>query len=179
MPLWAPENPKAHQRAIVFVDGTNLLYRLQDAKIRLRSLAAIFTTFSEIAQGREITKLYFYTSYPTCDPLMKLHDPNAFEGIKLVLGQAVLLKDGNRKEKGVDALLVADLIYHAASRNCECAILVSTDTDFAHAIKRVDDFGCRSVVVSICADPPDRLAMNADRAVTITADQLVKVQLAT
>ena len=82
------------------------------------------------------------------------------------------------KEKGVDALLVADLIYHAAARNYEQAILISSDQDFAHALRRVEDFGCRTSVISIAADTPSVLKQAADRATVLETSLLVSEGMA-
>jgi uncharacterized LabA/DUF88 family protein len=101
-----------------------------------------------------------------------------FDATRIVLGNAVPTGDGNWKEKGVDALLVADLIYHAAVRNFDYAILVSSDADFAPALKRVEDFGCRTCVLSICASTPTSLRESADRHVEITKDSLIQLKLA-
>ena len=85
---------------------------------------------------------------------------------------------GTSKEKGVDALLVADLVYHAASHDVDYTVLVTTDTDFVHAIRRVEDFGCRTAVIGICGDVPARLKEQCDASFMITAEQLEEAGLA-
>jgi len=96
-----------------------------------------------------------------------------------VLGHGIPTPDGNIKEKAVDALLVTDLVYHAAARNYDYAVLVSTDTDFVHAIRRVEDFGCRTAVVGICSDIPERLIRHSDQHHTISRERLINANLAT
>lgn len=161
------------QRAMVFIDGTNLLYRLERAKLIVPRLSKLFTTLFFVTGGRELVRIYLYSIQKHIEAARQRHGAECFEEIRVVLGDGVPTSGGNVKEKGVDALLVADLIYHAASRNCDYAVLVSTDTDFAYAIKRVEDFGCRTAVAAVCAEPPDRLKQSSDRNFAITAEQIL------
>ncbi len=173
----SPPNLSQLQRTMLFVDGTNLLYRLRDEKLVVPSLSRLLTTFSFVAGGREVVRIYFYSIQQHIDSARLYHGIQFFDGVRVVLGDGIPTSGGNFKEKGVDALLVADLIYHAASRNCDAAVLVSTDTDFCHAIKRVEDFGCRTAVLGICAEPPERLKRNADISNVITKDNIVSSNL--
>ena len=152
--------PIEFQRAMVFVDGTNLFYRLAGVKLKLLSLRNLCHHY---CQGRQIVRIYLYTTKPHFEKAKRDYDDKAFEAIRVVFGDAVPTGDGNIKEKGVDALLVADLVYHAAARNYDYAVLVSTDADFAHALKRVEDFGCRTAVVSVCSSTPELLRNAADQ----------------
>src|SRR5438128_1052740 len=133
-------SPRRFQKAAVFVDGTNLFYRLEGAKLSLtQNLMHIFHQF---IAGRQLHRIYLYTTEPHLDRAKGFHGKNITENIRIVLGDAIPTKDGNVKEKGVDALLVADLVYHAAVKNFDYALVVSTDTDFVQALRRVEDFGC-------------------------------------
>lgn len=152
--------PMQFQRAMVFVDGTNLFYLLAGSKLKLRSLRNLCSNY---CQGRQIVRIYLCTTKPHFEKARRDHDNNAFEAIRVVFGDAVPTGDGNIKEKGVDALLVADLIYHAAAKNYDYAVLVNTDADFSHALKRVEDFGCRTAVVSVCSSTPELLRNAADQ----------------
>jgi hypothetical protein len=116
-------NPIAFQRAMVFVDGTNLLERLKAAKLRLLTLKKFC---HGIVGARQIVRIYFYTTEPYFEESRKRHDSHAFDGVRLVFGDLVPREGSTPKEKGVDALLVADLIYHAASKNFYHAYLLRT-----------------------------------------------------
>jgi len=151
--------PINFQKTMVFIDGTNLFYRLEAEKFKLKSLIGIGEYF---ARGRQLIRTYLYTSPPHYEKAKTVHGENVFREVRVVLGDALEKGDGNWKEKGVDALLVADLIYHAAVKNYDYAILISTDADFAKALKRVEDFGCRTAVVSICSTAPELLRLSAD-----------------
>jgi uncharacterized LabA/DUF88 family protein len=165
------------QRAMIFVDGTNLFYRLQAEKLIVPRIHDLFTQFACVAQMREIVRVYLYSVQERVDEALKIHGLSSLQGIRVVLGDGIRTSDGNVKEKGVDALLVADVVYHAASRNCDVAIIVSTDTDFTFAIKRVEDFGCRTAVGGICSEVPARLQQSSDRTFTLSASDILSAGL--
>lgn len=93
------------------------------------------------------------------------HKVDFLSGVSVQVGDTVLTGNGTPKEKSVDAMLVADLVYHAAVRNIDYAVLVSVDTDFVRAIKRVEDFGCKTAVVGVCASVPPRLQEATDEVI--------------
>lgn len=171
MPYYSPGAQAINfQRAMVFIDGTNLFHRLAAQKLRLKALANLGVHF---AQGRQVVRTYLYSSPPHLEKAKVFHGEAAFAGIRCVLGDAIPTGDGNVKEKGVDALLVADLVYHAAAKNYDYAILVSADGDFARSLKRVEDFGCRTAVISVCGSPPALLRDAADDLFEATEQVLV------
>lgn len=176
MAAWnRPPRPHNFQRAMVFVDGTNLIYRLAAAKVRLKR-------FSELVRdacgGRQLVRAYLYTSQPHHDRALAVHGPDVFDDLRIVLGDAVPTGDGNFREKGVDALLVADLVYHAAVKNYDYAVVFTADTDFARGLKRVEDFGCRTAIVSLSAEPPALLVQCADEVTEMSAADLIEANYA-
>lgn len=170
-----PYPPQAFQKAMAFVDGTSLFCRLQAEKIIVTSLLNILNV---LCVPRELLRAYVYTSQPHLDHALAIHGQNLLTGCRLVLGDAIPTGDGNFREKGVDALLVADLVYHAASRNCEIAFILTHDTDFCHALRRVEDFGCRTAVVALGVHAPERLKASCDRYVYVNRQELVNHEYA-
>jgi uncharacterized LabA/DUF88 family protein len=169
---YPPVRPIQFQRAMVFIDGTNLFYRLESAKLNLnQNLSRIITSFLD---RRQIVRIYLYTIEEHMNKAKGFHGNHITEEIRIVFGEGVPLKDGNVKEKGVDALLVADLVYHAAVRNYDYAFLVSADTDFVKALRRVEDFGCRTGVLGVCSDVPDRLREVCDEPKNCPEDMMLK-----
>lgn len=132
----APLPPEAFQRAMVFVDGTNLFYRLESLKLIVPSFIALL----KLCTGRrDLLRAYLYTIREHYEAKgVAIHGTDAFNQIRLVFGEGVPTNDGNVREKGVDALLVSDLIYHAAHKNIDYALVVSVDADFSRAIQRVE-----------------------------------------
>ncbi|MEM9998509.1 MAG: NYN domain-containing protein [Bacteroidota bacterium] len=154
---------------MVFIDGTNLFQRLRSAKLKLRLLKPAMT---QLTGRRKLSRVYLYTSPHRLEEANAYHAPDWLEGIRVVLGDSIQRGDGSFKEKAVDALLVADLVYHAAQKNCDYAVLVAHDTDYRYAIRRVEDFGCRSAVAAFCIDAPDRLRYECDDYRLVTVEQL-------
>jgi uncharacterized LabA/DUF88 family protein len=157
---------------MVFIDGTNLFYRLEDSKLNLK------VNFREILRthflgGRQVVRVYLYTVEEHLNQAKQFHGTHITDGIRIVYGEGVPTKDGNIKEKGVDALLVADLVYHAAVRNYDYALVVSTDTDFVQALRRVEDFGCRTGVVAVCCDMPPRLRDACDDPQSLSKEYML------
>lgn len=63
-------------------------------------------------------------------------------------------------------------------KNCEYALVVTTDTDFAYAIRRVEDFGCKTGLLAVCSEVPERLRASCDKAKTVKAKILLNSNLA-
>lgn len=166
--------PMAFQKAMVFVDGTNLFYRLKSEKLKVEQLRPLLEDY---VSPRQLARAYLYTVQQHRDEAKQRHGDAFFNGIRVVLGDGIPLENGNIKEKGVDALLVADMVYHAASRNCEYAVVVTTDTDFVHVLKRVEDFGCRTAVLSFCCKAPPRLAEACDDYRHFSVDVLLQKKI--
>lgn len=165
-----PVQPVRFQKAMVFIDGTNLFYRLRDVKLRLNK--PLPHIVGEYLGGRQIVRIYLYTIQEHLDAAKVAHGDHLTAGVRVVLGEGIPTADGNIREKGVDALLVADLVYHAAVKNYDYALLVSADTDFVQALTRVEDFGCRTGVLTICSPVPARLREVCDEANSLSANSL-------
>lgn len=164
--------PIRFQRAMVFVDGTNLFHRLEAARLHLRrDLSDILASF---LRGRQVVRTYMYTVREHLERARTTHGALLTNNIRLVFGEGVPTGDGNFREKGVDALLVADLVYHAAVRNFDYALVVSTDTDFVQALLRVEQFGCRTGALALCSELPPRLSEAADEPVSRNAEYMVQ-----
>ena len=170
-----PYPPQAFQKAMAFVDGTNLFHRLQSERIVVPSILNILKALSV---PRELLRAYVYTSQPHLERAISIHGDRMLAGCRVVLGDAIPTQDGNYREKAVDAQLVADLIYHAASRNCEFAFVLTHDTDFCRALRRVEDFGCRTAVVAVGVHAPDRLRNSCDRYVYVDREELLENEFA-
>ncbi|WP_425609316.1 hypothetical protein [Synoicihabitans lomoniglobus] len=64
-------------------------------------------------------------------------------------------------------------MYHAANKNVEHVVVVSHDTDFACALKRVEDFGVATTIAPFLVEPTSRLRANADQIVKISKEVLM------
>ncbi len=77
----------------------------------------------------KIMRICWYTIEERYERTLKIHGTNCLDKVRVVFGTGVPTS-GEPKEKGVDSLLVADLIYHAAQKNMDYAQLVAIDLDF-------------------------------------------------
>lgn len=166
-----PYPPRAFEKAMVFVDGTNLLNRLREHNLQCPELLPL----AEAACfGRQLVRTYFYTTAEKLQKAKEVHGARFLGGCRVVLGDSVPVAAGKVREKGVDALLVADLVYHAAQKNCSYAVVVSNDSDFAHALERVEDFGCNTGVVAVGTDATERLQHACDDYSFLTVSEFIK-----
>ena len=156
------------ERTMIFIDGTNFFCRLREQRLKMPSLTRFLNI---IRSNRPLIRTYVYSTKKRIEEAQREHGENFLDGCRIIHGDSVSTKSGY-KEKGVDALLVADLIYHAASNNCNYAILVSHDSDFRHALKRVEDFGCRTALCAVAVHAPDRLRDECDDYLYFSKDQM-------
>jgi len=166
-----PYPPRAFEKAMVFIDATNFLNRLREKNLRCGSIQSMALS---VVLGRELARTYFYTTADKLKKARETHGPHFPDGCRIVLGDSVPLGNGKFREKGVDALLVADLVYHAAQKNCSYAVVVSNDSDFTHAIKRVEDFGCNTGVLAIGTVAADRVQDSCDNYHFLSAEVMLK-----
>jgi uncharacterized LabA/DUF88 family protein len=169
-------SPQSYQKAMIFIDGTNLFYRLESAKLKVPRLTAMF--HARHIGERQITRVYCYTVEQHLAKAKKVHGDSFLDGVRVVLGDGVERGDGNIKEKGVDALLVADMIYHAANKNCEYVLLVTVDMDFQYVLRRVEDFGCRTALLGVCCQAPGKLQQACDDYHEVDAKWLLENNIA-
>lgn len=62
-------------------------------------------------------------------------------GMELRIGRTESNYDGTHREKECDVMLAVDMVVRAFHKKYDRAILVSADTDQAHAIKAVHELG--------------------------------------
>ena len=146
-------------RVIVFVDGNNLYHRLKDRGwptwIEVGSLAQRL-----VGGNRKLVRTYYYNAAP---PSGSRHEDRGRYYLAKVKGvpnivfrqsrlQPTTKVDENGQyqtynEKGADTALVADMVQCAIENECDVAILVSSDGDFAPAVETLRGYQKRVEVV--------------------------------
>ena len=167
--------PVAHDKAMVFIDGTNVLLTARDHNLLIPNFYALG---QRAVAPRQLIRVYVYSIEEQINTAKALHGSACFEKCRVVLGDSIQTPKGGVREKGVDALLVADLVFHAAMKNFDYGVVISKDSDFAVALKRVEDFGCRTGLVSLADRPPQRLIDACDDFQFWDASQLQRQGLA-
>ena len=157
-----PIPPQAYQKIMVFVDGSNLFHRFKEIQCNPVPLITIvqYSLFKLKEYYRRASPMLWgvsvYTVKNKYDELLKTHGDDFFKDTPVVFGHEVK-HSGTKTEKGVDAQLVADIIYHSARRNCEQIMLIANDADYCYALRRVRDFGCKTSLVALIQEPTDYL----------------------
>jgi len=163
-------NPIKAQTAYVFIDGSNLFHKLREASVQMLSL---YQVVKQAIKPRELVRAYLYTIEDRFTKAQAVHGKDFCKNIRVDYGITVQTPKGVR-EKAVDAMLVADLIYHAAQKNCDFALVVAYDQDYIRALNRVEDFGCRTGVLSLCEHAPVPLQEACDQYVFYDVDYMVR-----
>lgn len=165
----------ALQKAMVFIDGTNFQYCIRGAKIKL--IKPIHWLAELFLEGRQLVRTFFYTCEPHLACLEHEHAPDILNTSKIVLGYAIPMGNGNYSAKGVDIHLVSDMVYHAAMKNYDYALIVTTDPEFMPVVERVQDLGCQTGVLSLFRPVPSELANVCDEAFSLSQEQLLSNNL--
>jgi len=166
--------PVSFEKAMVFIDGSNVLLNARKHNLTIPSFYQLGV---RAIVSRQLIRVYFYTSPEKLDEAKKVHGEDCLADCRVVLGDSIQLNNGSFREKGVDALLVADLVYHAATKNFQYGVVISNDSDFGVALKRVEDFGCRTGLVSLVEKAPQRLIDACDDFLFWETNYLRSMQL--
>lgn len=161
-------------KAIIFIDGTNLLVQLsRQMGVNFRAdnppPSAIALTKLGIdsilfwAQSWHVTRRSWYGSYKgneeTHSRLRELlrrygYDPSLF-------------KQTGGREKGVDIALTKDMLVHAFNRNFDIIILIAGDEDYVQLVQEAKRYGS-SIQVSFFRDGlSPNLKVSADNFIAL------------
>ncbi len=138
-----------YDKVMIFIDGSNVYRSCRDLDFKIS-----YTKFlSILRKDRNVIRTYYYSG-------IKSKNQNEGKFFKMLKGLGVeiktkLLKKRNVTcrscgtvaetyiEKGIDASLSTDLLWHAFQKSYDIGIIVSADADFIPPIERVRDLGRR------------------------------------
>ena len=146
-------------RVIIFIDGNNLYHSLKvrgwPTWIEIGPLAQRLA-----GRNRELVRTYYYNAAP---PSGSKHEgvgkyylakvkgvPNIVFHQSRLQNTTKVDENGQYQtyiEKGADTALVADMVQCAAENECDVAILVSSDGDFAPAVEMLHKYNKRVEVI--------------------------------
>lgn len=140
-------------RFAVFVDAGYLLaagawatvgsYKRVDARVAVAELTTWLRQEAEAdAGGRELLRLYWYDASPRREPTSEHREVAMQTDTKLRLGSL----NAYNQQKGVDALLLTDMIDLAGTHSIDLAYLVSGDEDLVEAVRRIQAVGVRLIL---------------------------------
>ncbi len=130
----------------IFIDGSNLYYKLKDLKVKNKTKFDYFGFCGLLAVDREIVFCKYYVgevrakkgdekSRIMLSMQQKLFSHLVKQGIVVERGY-LMENDGKFHEKGVDVKIATDIIIGAYENIYDVAIIISSDTDLIPAIKQ-------------------------------------------
>ena len=170
------------ERVSIFIDGSNLYHGLKSAFDRTDLDFQLFV--DRVVSDRQLIRTYYYNAtVPTNrEPERARHQQGFFASLRHIpyfdirLGRLEPRGD-TFVEKGVDIAIAVDMLSMAMHNAYDTAILVSSDGDFAKAIRAVCDTGKHVEVV--CFQRAYHLKQAADRAIELTETFLQDLWLKT
>jgi len=133
-------------RVAIFIDGSNLYHGLRANFSRYDLKFAEF--INKLCGSRRLFRAYYYNVLQ--DPSQRadayreqqefLNNLRETPYLEARLG-GTKLAQGIPVEKGIDVMLVTDLLHFAWNDRYDVAVLVSGDSDFAYALQAVKNMG--------------------------------------
>jgi uncharacterized LabA/DUF88 family protein len=134
-------------RVAIFIDGSNLYHALRANFGRYDLNFAEFTR--KLCGPRRMFRTYYYNVLQ--DPAQRaeghreqqdfLNTLRETPYLEVRLGGTKLAPGGVPVEKGIDVMLVTDLLHFAWNDLYDVAVLVSGDSDFAYALQAIKNMG--------------------------------------
>lgn len=116
--------------------------------------AALMHALTELAAsqtGRELLRVYWYDGAENALATTEQLEVAALKNVKLRLGR---LSGG--RQKGVDSLIVRDLMTLARERAIDTAVLISGDEDVREGVAAAQDMGVRVMVLGVDSNSPNQ-----------------------
>ena len=182
---------KTKERVAIFIDGSNLYYRLKAGAFGLPNLT--FYDYAGLvdflAEGREVVFKGYYVGVVRVnqkspdrvkaeqmqEQQVLLFNHLQSKGQKFALKRGFLMQnDGVFHEKGVDVEIAVDIVRGAYEDTYDTAILISSDTDLIPAIKVAREKGKKVEYVGFSNKPSFALQRNADLSRLLIKSELVR-----
>jgi uncharacterized LabA/DUF88 family protein len=143
----AGEEVFMEDRIAIFIDGSNLYHALRSNFGRYDLNFAEFT--KKLCGARRMFRTYYYNVLQ--DPTQRaegyreqqefLNTLRETPYLEVRLGGTKMAPGGVPVEKGIDVMLVTDLLHFAWNNLYDVAVLVSGDSDFAYALQAIKNMG--------------------------------------
>lgn len=182
------ENQNKTERVAVFIDGSNLHYKLRDLSIR-NLIYFGYGEFSRWLAGERdlVAKTYYVGVVRAKESDQKgqelrknqlrlfNHLSSKQHGFHIERGY-IMHNDGAFHEKGVDVKIAVDLLVGAYENIYDVAILVSSDTDLIPAIEKVRALGKKVEYIGFSHRPSFGLIKNASESKLLAKSDLEQFQ---
>ena len=179
---------KQIKRVAVYVDGSNLYYKLRDCKIKNITYFGYAALADFLAENRKtIAKRYYVgvvrskegdkKSKKMQEGQVQLFNHLQSKKENFNVQRGYLMKnDGVFHEKGVDVKMAVDLLVGAYENLYDVAILISSDTDLIPAIQKVKQLGKEVEYIGFSHKPSYGLIKNANETRLLTKNEIAQFQ---
>lgn len=99
--------------------------------------------------GGSLVRIYWYDASPNYYPNNQHFKMSRFDDVKVRLGALRYESAGTLRQKGVDSLIVQDIVELAQHHAIDGAVLVSGDEDLLIGVTRAQSFGIRVHLLAI------------------------------
>jgi uncharacterized LabA/DUF88 family protein len=134
------------EKVAVFIDGSNFYHLLKENGLTTNIDFGKMTRL--LLKERRLMRIYYYNAPVREEDSIERYKSQQkfFQNLKktpyLELKLGRLERRGDTVvEKGVDVMMVTDMLYFATTNQYDTAILVSGDGDFSYCIKKVKELG--------------------------------------
>ncbi len=173
-----------YERVMIFIDGSNVFRSLHNFNVQNTDAFKIdyIKLRDELCNGRNLIRAYYYGSEDPSrgDAQKGFQDKLRSHGFEVVTKPLKTFQttDGREGfiEKGIDIALATDLISLAWEGAFDTAVIVSGDSDFVEAVRRVKQKGRKVEIASFRNSLAADMRMVGDRTV-ILDDILERIRL--
>jgi len=156
----------SEERLCLFIDAGNVFHAADHLKIRVDFAKLV----SQLTNNRKLIRPYYYGATPNTPAQRRFFDKLrhlGFEVKTLPLRQY----QSTPFEKGIDVMLVTDMLTFAHNNLYDTAVLVSGDKDFTYAIHSLHTMGKTVEVAAFSHTLATELQQAADT--TVLLDTLI------
>jgi len=161
-------------RVCVFIDGGSFYFALKRNNFHTR---VDYHEMSKALAGpdRTLVRSYYYNSAydPALFPEQSKSQQPFFDSLakmpflEVRLGRIIPTREGGFKEKGSNVRMAVDMIYYAALKRYDTAIVFTEDTDIAPALGSIREFGVNVEMAFFPDIQPRELVKMADLIVPL------------
>ncbi|MEI7891419.1 MAG: NYN domain-containing protein [bacterium] len=183
------KNLKQIKRVAVYIDGSNLYYKLRDCEIKNITYFGYAALSDFLAENRRIIAKRYYVevvrskegdnkSKKMQEGQVQLFNHLQSKKENFNVQRGYLMKnDGVFHEKGVDVKMAVDLLVGAYENLYDVAILISSDTDLIPAIQKVKQLGKEVEYIGFSHKPSYGLIKNANETRLLTKNEIGQFQV--
>jgi uncharacterized LabA/DUF88 family protein len=124
------------EKVCIFIDGGNIFHAADTLNIRVDFAKLI----RELVGPRDLVQAYYYGATPNTPDQNRFFSKLHHLGIE-VKTRPLRQYQGTIFEKGIDVMLVTDMLLFAHQNRYDTALIVSGDKDFTYAVEAIQAIG--------------------------------------